>query len=140
MRYIIYDRVGEKEFIEIKERLNNIETIASPLMQMSGFYLNRRQYKELLSLDYVHEDNEYMGNVGLKYDEEGSGKSEMVFKFYILKAYDENGRRFYKKSGLDERFTIEQVEKDFVSLFQKCLIMYDLLNKEDLTDSVLLKK
>jgi hypothetical protein len=140
MRYIIYDNIDEKDFEEIKNRLDSIEKISSPLMQLSGFYLNRKQYDDVLSLDYVHEDKEFMGNLGVAYDEEGSDPEKRVFNFYILKAYDENGRRFYKKTSLGVLYTLPEIEEKFVSLFEQCVLLYNSIEKKEMIDSIVLQK
>jgi hypothetical protein len=140
MRYIIYDNINEKDFIEIKSRLDSIERISSPLLQQSGFYLNRKQYEDVLNLDYVHDGKEFMGNLGVAYDEEESSPDRNLFKFYVLKAYDDNGQRFYKKTSLDGRYSLAEVEEIFISLFEECISLYNSLEKKDLNDSIILRK
>jgi hypothetical protein len=125
MRYIIYDNIDEKDFEEIKNRLDSIEKISSPLMQLSGFYLNRKQYDDVL---------------GVAYDEEGSDPEKRVFNFYILKAYDENGRRFYKKTSLGVLYTLPEIEEKFVSLFEQCVLLYNSIEKKEMIDSIVLQK
>ena len=140
MRYIIYDNIDEKDFVAIKSRLDSIEGISSPFLQLSGFYLNRKQYEDVLSLDYIHDGKEFMGNLGVAYDEEESSPDKKIFKFYFIKAYDYKGQRFYKKSALDKRFSLSEVEDNFISLFENCLSIYNSLEKKDLTESIALRK
>jgi hypothetical protein len=139
MNYIIYKNISESEFFALKERLDSIERINSPLMQMEGFYLNRRNYEESLSLDYVSERKDFMGNIGVAYDEAESKKEEKLFRFYFLKAYDFNNERFFKKGSLEKLYPIKGVEDNFMSLFRRCILLYNSITREDMTESIKLK-
>jgi len=140
MGYIVYKNMSEKEFNELKQTLDSIERISSPIMQMNGFYQNRQSQEDYLNLDYVHDSCDFMGNIGVTYDEEESSSDNRLFRFYYLKAYDSIGERHYKKGRLGKLYTIEEVEGNYISLFQECLSLYNALNKEDLTDKVVLKR
>jgi len=136
MTYIIYKNIKENEFIEIKSRLDLIEKISSLLMKTHGFDLSERYYNDVLALDYVHEDNNFGGNIGITYDEEESGSEKKVFKFYVLKAYDTSTQRFYKREMLPKLYSLKEVEKEFVSLFETCISIYNAWGKEDLTEFI----
>ena len=72
MRYIIYKNINEEGFIKIKENLNEIEKIITPIMKEFNFSLNRRDYDEGLNLDYTFGYKGNSGNIGVTYDEEQS--------------------------------------------------------------------
>jgi hypothetical protein len=139
MGYINYKDMSEQEFDDMKSRLNSVERISSPIMQMRSFYLNRRDYDDYLILDYLH-DGELMGNIGVRYDEEESSIDKRVFDFYITKSYDLNSRRFFVRKGLGRKFTLIEIDEEFVSLFEECLFLYDQIKKEDITESFELPK
>lgn len=138
--YSIYKNISKSDFERIKSKLILIEKISSPLMQMNGFYLNRINYDEGLDLDYISEAGNFKGNIGVTYDESNSAIETPIFNFYILKTYDANGQRFYKKEQLGQLCSLEEVEKDFIELFKKCIHIYNSFQREDLTESIELTK
>jgi hypothetical protein len=138
--YSDYKNINREDFEDIKLILDRIERISSPIMQMDDFYANRINYDEALGLDYLHEDTDFEGNIGLTYDEEQSTTEHKLFRFYILKTYDANGYRFYKKDGLKEFYSIVEVEKKFIQLFKECLDIYNSLKKDELIEKIKLKE
>ena len=136
MNYIPYKNITENEFIDIKSRLSFIEKISSPLMKTHGFTLSEKFREDVLALDYVYEDNNFGGNIGVTFDEEESSNIKKVFKFYILKAYDTDTQRFYKREKLDKLYSLEEVENGFISLFERCIVIYDSWVKEELTEFI----
>jgi hypothetical protein len=81
----------------------------------------------------------FMGNIGVSYEEEKSSTKNPLFKFYILKAYDIDHNRLFKKIELEELYSLQSLEKEAVSLFEKCYTVYSGLEKKDLTDEIVLK-
>ena len=139
MRYLLYKTINESEFFRIKQRLEAIERLASPIMQKHNFHLNTRSYEEVLALDYINEDHIFMGNIGVSYEEEKSNFENPLFKFYILKAHDVDHNRLFKKIELEELYSLQALEKQAVSLLEKCCTIYAGLEKKDLTDVIVLK-
>lgn len=137
--YSNYKNVSEKDFRTIKLKLDSFERIISPMMQMNGFYLNRISYDENLNLDYLHEDQTFDGNIGLTYLTEKSINNQWRFGFYILKAHDSSNRRHYKTVELPEIFSLEQLEKSYIKIFEECLSIYDKIEMGDLSESITFK-
>jgi len=139
--YSNYKNVLEKDFRTIKLKLDSFERIVSPMMQMNGFYLDRISYDENLNVDYLQEDQtlSLYGNIGLTYLTEKSINKQWKFGFYILKAHDSNNRRFYKTVELPEIYSLEQLEKLCIKLFEECLSIYRKIEMSDLTESITLK-
>jgi hypothetical protein len=137
--YSNYKNVTEKDFREIKVKLDSIERIISPMMQMNGFYLNRISYDENLNLDYIQDYQTISGNIGMTYLTEKSINKQWRFGFYILKAHDSSNRRHYKTVELPEIYSLEQLEKSYIKLFEECLSIYDKIEMSDLTESIELK-
>jgi hypothetical protein len=90
-------------------------------------------------LDYLHE-GEFMGNIGVRYDEEESTVDKRVFEFYITKSYDLNNHHFFVRKGLGRKFTLIEIDEKFVSLFEECLFLYDQMKKEDISEDFELSK
>ena len=137
--YSNYKNVTEKDFREIKVKLDSIERIISPMMQMNGFYLNRISYDENLNLDYIQDRQSFDGNIGMTYLTDKSINKQWKFGFYILKAHDLSNRRYYKTVELQEIYSLEQLEKSYIKLFEECLSIYDKIEMSDLTESIELK-
>src|SRR5690242_18642696 len=108
MYYSVYKNIDEQEFLYLKRNLERIECVISPIMQLDGFYLNYDgHFKEYLGLDYLLEQSEYFGNIGVKYDEQSSLQGARLFTFYILKAHNKGGTLFYKKDNLEGNYHID---------------------------------
>lgn len=122
----------------MKSRLDSIEGISTSLMKSHGFNLSERYYADVLALNYVHEDNTFLGNIGVAYDEDESSTEKKVFQFYALKAYDTETQRFSKREKLPKLYSLEEVEKDFISLLDACISIYNTWEKDDLTEFAVL--
>ncbi len=129
MTYMIYKNIGEGEFLASKRKLDDIEAISSPIMQKHEFYLNKRDYDEILALDYIYQNDFFMGNIGVAYHEVLTSNMELEFKFYILKAFDLNHKRYFKKIELEKSYSLEEIETEIISLFEKCIYVYNDLRK-----------
>lgn len=139
MLYITYKNINEEGFVKTKDNLNEIEKIISPIMKEFNFSLNLRDYDEVLNLDYVFGYNGNYGNIGVTYDEEQSILAKSLFRFYILKAHDKDGFRYFKKGGLNKLLSLEELCTEAPKLFEECLSLYNSITNEDLTESVRLK-
>ena len=137
--YSNYKNVSEEDFRIIKLKLDSFERIISPMMQMNGFYLNRISYDENLNLDYIQDRQSFDGNIGMTYLTDKSINKQWKFGFYILKAHDLSNRRYYKTFELPEIYSLEQLEKSYIKLFEECLSVYDKIEMSDLTESIELK-
>src|SRR6187401_1658964 len=137
--YSNYKNVSEEDFRIIKLKLDSFERIISPMMQMNGFYLNRISYDENLNLDYIQDRQSFDGNIGMTYLTDKSINKQWKFGFYILKAHDLSNRRYYKTVELQEIYSLEQLEKSYIKLFEECLSIYDKIEMSDLTESIELK-
>ena len=137
--YSNYKNVSEEDFRINKLKLDSFERIISPMMQMNGFYLNRISYDENLNLDYIQDRQSFDGNIGMTYLTDKSINKQWKFGFYILKAHDLSNRRYYKTVELQEIYSLEQLEKSYIKLFEECLSIYDKIEMSDLTESIELK-
>lgn len=135
MRYIIYKNVAENEFNDIKLHLNFIEQASTQLLRTQGFMLNEKDYDDVLALDYVNECQNFSGNIGMSYDEEKSNDGKL-FSFYVLKAYDTNSKRFFKREMLPGLYLIGEIKKNFIEKFQDCISKYNSWNKDDLKEFI----
>ena len=137
--YSIYKNINENEFADLKNRFDQIERIVSPRMQMNGFYLDRTSFDEIVGLDYISSNNDFYGNIGVLFDDD---KSYDVKKFnvYVLKSYDKNGTRYYKRIDLSSGLTINEIEENCIKLFDECVSFFFSIKKEDLNESILLKR
>jgi hypothetical protein len=139
MRYIIYKGINENEFTVLKEKLNNIERISSPLMQMHDFFLNRESYDEALALDYLHKDEKFQGNIGLKYIEKVTPSDLHLFEFYILKAYDKGELRFYQRVIIKKKNTLDEVYGNIYKPFNECLVIYESIKEDEMVENIKLR-
>jgi len=131
MEYSIYRNLNETDFLFIKEKLEIIERIISPIMQLSGFYLNRDgHYADYLGLDYICYDGFFNGNIGLQYCEDESLNDKKLFRFYILKSTEKEGILYYKKEELGRLYSVEEIQSNSIEFFKKCLIIYDSIAEE----------
>ena len=131
MYYSIYKNLDEEEFLYFKGNLKRVECVVSPIMQQEGFYLNRDgHFKEYLGLDYLLEQSKYSGNIGVKYDEQNSFKGTRLFTFYILKTLNKGGTLFYKKDNLEGNYDIDDILRDSIFLFKKCLNAFHSISEE----------
>ena len=137
--YSNYKNVSEEDFRIIKLKLDSFERIISPMMQMNGFYLNRISYDENLNLDYIQDRQSFDGNIGMTYLTDKSINKQWKFGFYILKAHDLSNRRYYKRVELPGIYSLEQLEKSYIKLFEECLSIYSKIEMSDLTESIELK-
>lgn len=137
--YNIYRNINQDEFVQLKLMLNKIEPVSSAIMQMNDFYPNRINYNDVLALDYIHKDQNFQGNIGVKYDDEISTQDRIAFKFYLLKSYDLSGFRYYTKESLEGIYTIEEVLKRYVELFNQCLHRYSVIKQKDLSETIELR-
>jgi len=137
--YSSYKNVSEKDFRAIKLKLDSFERIISPIMQMNGFYLNRISYDENLNLDYIHDAETFYGNIGMIYLTEKSANKQWRFGLYILKSHDSSNCRYYKTVELPEIYSLKQLEKLYIKLFEECISIYNKIEKSDLTESITLK-
>lgn len=140
MRYSIYKNVEEHEFEALKERLNNIERVSSPLMQMHNFYLNRDSYEDTLALDYLYKDEIFFGNIGLTYIDKEKSRDFHLFEFYITKSYDKGDQRFYKKIVIEKKYTLDKVSENIYKLFKECLLMYESIRNDEIIESIKLRR
>ena len=134
--YSNYKNVSEEDFRIIKLKLDSFERIISPMMQMNGFYLNRISYDENLNLDYIQDRQSFDGNIGMTYLTDKSINKQWKFGFYILKAHDLSNRRYYKTVELQEIYSLEQLEKSYIKLFEECLSVYNKIEMSELTESI----
>jgi hypothetical protein len=140
MSYSIYKNVRNEDFDVLKRELDFIERISTPFMQRNDFYLNKDHSEDVLGIDYFCKSSKYLGNIGMKYNEEKSTQQVRLFEFYILKAYDTEEKRFYKKEHLNEVYTLEQIKEQSYDLFGKCISIYNSLTDKDLVNNVTLRK
>ena len=140
MRYIPYKNIDEAGFIRIKNELTKLDEIITPQMEKLNFKLNTRDYSETLGLDYTSEDGEFMGNIGVTFYVDESSKAKPLFKFYVLKAKDKSGYRFYKRSDLNKLFTLEELISEASSVFASCLSIYQSIGETELKESIALSK
>ena len=140
MRYIPYKNIDEAGFISLKSELTKLDEIITPQMEKLNFKLNTRDYSETLGLDYTSEDGEFMGNIGVTFYVDESSIAKPLFKFYVLKAKDKSGYRFYKRSDLNKLFTLEELILEASSVFAGCLSIYQSIEETELKESIALSK
>lgn len=140
MRYIPYKNIDEAGFISLKSELTKLDEMITPQMEKHNFKLNTRDYSETLGLDYTSEDGKFMGNIGVTFYADESSKAKPLFKFYVLKAKDKSGYRFYKRSDLNKLFTLEELILEASSVFARCLSIYQSIEETELKESIALSK
>ena len=115
MWYSIYKNIDKTEFYFLKQKIEMIEQLITPIMQLYNFYMNRdSQFREVLGLDYHGVTEEMKGNIGFSYEEEVSNHEKRQFKFYVLKSYDAGAQRFYKRASLEKMYTLDEIEQDSI--------------------------
>ncbi|MBI3137599.1 MAG: hypothetical protein HYZ15_03335 [Sphingobacteriales bacterium] len=138
-KYVIYTELSADEFDVIKSRLRLIEENNFVLMKANEFSQNLRDYNDVLSVDYIHEDNVFYGNIGFSYVEEKSSFDQRLFCVYILKAFDENGSRYFKRRIFEKLYNLEDLISQSSQILSDCLEYYRKLEKSDLTEHINLK-
>jgi iron-sulfur cluster repair protein YtfE (RIC family) len=135
MLYNVYKNVSDEKYESLQERLEKLEEIVTPMMSQFGFQLSRKG--EGLGLDYVSEDsNGFMGNIGFSFDDLKEKKS---FTFYVLKVYDLDNKRFYKRGYLCEEVDLAEIEKQVQKLFENAISKYKSWQKEDLANYIIIE-
>ncbi|PZP41776.1 MAG: hypothetical protein DI598_17835 [Pseudopedobacter saltans] len=78
------------------------------------------------------------GNIGVRFIDSQKEKSKNTFLFesYILKAFDENKGRFFKRIISEEKYTINDIETNSLSIFSMLLQQYISISDSDLKDTI----
>src|SRR5689334_4623032 len=100
MLYNVYKNISDKDFKELEKRLEKIQSIVTALMEDEGFVLTSEVYgkSDGLGIDYVtKEDSDFMGNIGFSFND---FPGRQTFRGVIIKSYDHDGKRFYKREIL----------------------------------------
>ncbi len=87
MTYIVYSNIDRPQLIYLKSKLESIELSVSPFLKKYHFYLNRKNTDEYLVLDYLYEQGDYMGSIGIGYDESKSTTEQKIFSVRVGKNF-----------------------------------------------------
>jgi len=137
--YEIYGTLQKGVFEILKSKLDTIVSETEASMMEKGFFLNRRDYGDLLTVDYTHADSMFYGNIGLAYLGDKSSMSNHFFEHYILKAHDKNKNRYYIKETSPTLYLIDELKGIALTLFKTSIKRYESLEVEDLTNVIQLK-
>lgn len=137
MSYRIYQSLSVKEFIELKNSLNSLEFGISDLLKKQRFYLNEGSLSgDVLGLDYQSNVDCMLGNIGLAYADDRDA-NDFYFSFYVLKAYDIGGIRYFKRGEpYKESIAFASIQDEYPRYVEACIALFDSWTINDLTGKV----
>ena len=111
MRYLIYHHISEETFLSYKTILNKIESYINDLLVKEKFYLNRgAEDVDSLAINFNTSKEGFLGNICLFFNDNVSSPS---FDLGVIKTYDFNGERKFKRKIVIAGVNIDEVEKNY---------------------------
>lgn len=133
MQYNIYDSISDNQYQKLDLELRRIDIPISRFVQHYSFYPERDSGKGGLGLGYEKKEDAFDGGIGISFDDL-PGKP--TFTLGMIKTYDTEKRRYYKREDVIKCFELSELEKSFEEWMVKAIERYNALTKQDLIEYV----
>ena len=133
MKYLIYHHISIDKFLAYKIILNKIEPYLIDLLVKEKFYPNRgAEDADALAINFNTSKDGFLGNISLIFNDNVLSPS---FDLGVIKTFDINSERKFKRKIINSGIRIEDVEKNYKQYFIEVVKIYNSISKAELTDS-----
>ena len=137
MSYQVYKSLSSEEVFELRKSLKSLESGMSRLLADHQFYISKESLNgDHLGLDYLFEVGNVFGNIGVKFLDERIG-NDFLFSFYVLKAYDRDGVRYYRRDTPHEGgILLDALQRGYRVYVDACISVFHDWTLDDLTEEI----